>query len=61
MGPLRERDSLALSSVDLRGTPSGYPIDNTALNYAWRKKTARVYVERTLAGVCNVNIPELVR
>ena len=30
------------------------PLDNTDLNYAWRKKMARVYVERALARVCNV-------
>jgi len=27
------------------------PLDNTDLNYAWRKKMARVYVERALAQV----------
>lgn len=27
------------------------PLDNTDLNYAWRKKMARVYVERALARV----------
>ena len=33
------------------------PLDNTDLNYAWRKKMARVYVERALARVCNVSVP----
>ena len=32
------------------------PLDNTDLNYAWRKKMARVYVERALARVCNVSV-----
>jgi hypothetical protein len=29
-------------------------LDNTDLNYAWRKKMARVYVERALANVCGL-------
>jgi 4-hydroxybenzoyl-CoA reductase subunit beta len=30
------------------------PLDNTDLNYAWRKKMARVYVERALARVVSL-------
>jgi 4-hydroxybenzoyl-CoA reductase subunit beta len=30
------------------------PLDNTDLNYAWRKKMTRVYVERALCRVCRV-------
>jgi 4-hydroxybenzoyl-CoA reductase subunit beta len=30
------------------------PLDNTDLNYAWRKKMARVYVERALSRVCGI-------
>lgn len=30
------------------------PLDNTDLNYAWRKKMARVYVERALNKVCGL-------
>ena len=30
------------------------PLDNTDLNYAWRKKMTRVYVERALCAVCDV-------
>ena len=31
------------------------PLDNTDLNYAWRKKMARVYVERALSRVCGLD------
>jgi 4-hydroxybenzoyl-CoA reductase subunit beta len=31
-----------------------HPLDNTDLNYAWRKKMARVYVERALYKVCDL-------
>ena len=34
------------------------PLDNTDLNYAWRKRMARVYVMRALAEVCNVQVPD---
>jgi 4-hydroxybenzoyl-CoA reductase subunit beta len=34
------------------------PLDNTDLNYAWRKRMARVYVTRALAAVCNVQVPD---
>jgi CO/xanthine dehydrogenase FAD-binding subunit len=30
---------------------AAHPLDNTDLNYAWRKKMARVYVERALSRV----------
>ncbi len=32
------------------------PLDNTDLNYGWRKRMARVYVTRALAEVCDVNL-----
>jgi 4-hydroxybenzoyl-CoA reductase subunit beta len=35
------------------------PLDNTDLNYAWRKKMARVYVERALARVCGLELPAI--
>jgi 4-hydroxybenzoyl-CoA reductase subunit beta len=31
------------------------PLDNTDLNYAWRKKMTRVYVERALGRVCGLD------
>jgi 4-hydroxybenzoyl-CoA reductase subunit beta len=34
------------------------PLDNTDLNYAWRKRMARVYVTRALAEVCDVQVPD---
>jgi 4-hydroxybenzoyl-CoA reductase subunit beta len=32
------------------------PLDNTDLNYAWRKRMARVYVARALGEVCDVDL-----
>jgi 4-hydroxybenzoyl-CoA reductase subunit beta len=32
------------------------PLDNTDLNYAWRKKMARVYVRRALAQACDFDL-----
>jgi CO/xanthine dehydrogenase FAD-binding subunit len=32
------------------------PLDNTDLNYAWRKKMTRVYVERALARICGLEV-----
>ncbi len=43
-----------IRSVAAEAYKGARPLDNTDLNYAWRKKMARVYVERALARVCNV-------
>jgi len=51
----------AIASVAAAAYKGARPLDNTDLNYAWRKKMARVYVERALAAVCDVEIPEIVR
>ena len=53
--PTRE----AIQAVAAAAYKGARPLDNTDLNYAWRKKMARVYVERALAHVCNVAIPEI--
>jgi 4-hydroxybenzoyl-CoA reductase subunit beta len=47
----------AIRAVAANAYKGARPLDNTDLNYAWRKKMARVYVERALARVCNVSIP----
>ena len=44
----------AIRSVAAEAYKGARPLDNTDLNYAWRKKMARVYVERALAKVCYV-------
>lgn len=41
----------AIKSVAAEAYKAAHPLDNTDLNYAWRKKMARVYVERALARV----------
>jgi 4-hydroxybenzoyl-CoA reductase subunit beta len=43
----------AIAAEAYRGA---HPLDNTDLNYAWRKKMARVYVERALAAVFGVEL-----
>ena len=43
-----------IRSVAAEAYKGARPLDNTDLNYAWRKKMARVYAERALAQVCNV-------
>jgi len=48
--PTRE----AIRAVATEAYKGARPLDNTDLNYAWRKKMARVYVERALARVCGV-------
>src|SRR5438270_11074294 len=45
----------AIASVAAAAYKGARPLDNTDLNYAWRKKMTRVYVERALARVCNVD------
>jgi 4-hydroxybenzoyl-CoA reductase subunit beta len=47
----------AIQTVAAAAYKGARPLDNTDLNYAWRKKMARVYVERALARVCNVPVP----
>jgi CO/xanthine dehydrogenase FAD-binding subunit len=41
----------AIKAVAAEAYKAAHPLDNTDLNYAWRKKMARVYVERALAQV----------
>ncbi|MDQ6672313.1 MAG: FAD binding domain-containing protein, partial [Chloroflexota bacterium] len=53
--PTRE----AIQAVAAEAYKGARPLDNTDLNYAWRKKMARVYVERALARVCGVQLPAL--
>ena len=48
----------AIQAVAAAAYKGAHPLDNTDLNYAWRKKMARVYVERVLARACDVQIPE---
>jgi len=47
----------AIQEVAAAAYKGARPLDNTDLNYAWRKKMARVYVERALAAVCDVELP----
>jgi 4-hydroxybenzoyl-CoA reductase subunit beta len=59
-----DQSALARTLVGNRPTPEAIralageaykaarPLDNTDLNYAWRKKMTRVYVERALSAVC---------
>ena len=49
----------AIASIAAAAYKGARPLDNTDLNYAWRKKMARVYVERVLARACNVEIPAI--
>ena len=47
-----ERPSLeAIKAVAGEAYKAARPLDNTDLNYAWRKRMARVYVERALSRV----------
>jgi 4-hydroxybenzoyl-CoA reductase subunit beta len=41
----------AIEAVAAEAYRAARPLDNTDLNYAWRKKMARVYVERALSRV----------
>jgi 4-hydroxybenzoyl-CoA reductase subunit beta len=41
----------AIKAVAAEAYKGARPLDNTDLNYAWRKKMARVYVERALSRV----------
>ncbi|TME30756.1 MAG: 4-hydroxybenzoyl-CoA reductase [Chloroflexi bacterium] len=49
--PTRE----AVQAVAAAAYKGARPLDNTDLNYAWRKKMTRVYVERALSLVCEVH------
>jgi 4-hydroxybenzoyl-CoA reductase subunit beta len=44
----------AIEAVAQAAYKGARPLDNTDLNYAWRKKMTRVYVERALSEVCGV-------
>ena len=44
----------AVDAVAEAASKGARPLDNTDLNYAWRKKMARVYVKRALAEVCDL-------
>jgi 4-hydroxybenzoyl-CoA reductase subunit beta len=45
----------AIEAVAAAAYKGARPLDNTDLNYAWRKRMARVYVMRALAEVCDVD------
>ena len=50
-----ERPSLEIiKAIAAEAYRGAHPLDNTDLNYAWRKKMARVYVERALIKVCGL-------
>jgi hypothetical protein len=52
VGSVPTRDGItAIADAAYKGAR---PLDNTDLNYAWRKKMARVYVSRALARVCGL-------
>lgn len=48
----------ALDRIAAEAYKAARPLDNTDLNYAWRKKMARVYVRRALAQVSGLAGPE---
>ena len=50
--PTRE----AIASIAAAAYKGARPLDNTDLNYAWRKKMTRVYVERALSRVCGIEL-----
>jgi CO/xanthine dehydrogenase FAD-binding subunit len=45
----------AIEAIAEAASKGARPLDNTDLNYAWRKKMARVYVRRALAEVCGLS------
>jgi 4-hydroxybenzoyl-CoA reductase subunit beta len=49
----------AIEAVAATAYKSARPLDNTDLNYAWRKKMARVYVKRALAQVAGIPLGEV--
>jgi 4-hydroxybenzoyl-CoA reductase subunit beta len=52
VGTRPSRDAIA--QVAGNAYKGAHPLDNTDLNYAWRKKMTRVYVERALSHVCGL-------
>ena len=46
----------AIEAVAATAYKGARPLDNTDLNYAWRKRMARVYVTRALGEVCGVDV-----
>ncbi len=48
----------AIEAVAATAYKSARPLDNTDLNYAWRKKMARVYIRRALAAATGVALAE---
>jgi 4-hydroxybenzoyl-CoA reductase subunit beta len=42
----------AIDAIAATAWRNARPLDNTDMNYAWRKKMARVYVRRALRAVC---------
>ncbi len=48
----------AIEQVASAAYKGARPLDNTDLNYAWRKRMARVYVARALGEVCSVQVPD---
>jgi 4-hydroxybenzoyl-CoA reductase subunit beta len=47
-------DADAIQAVAAAAYKGARPLDNTDLNYAWRKKMTRVYVERALGSLLGV-------
>jgi 4-hydroxybenzoyl-CoA reductase subunit beta len=47
-------DAESIKAVAAEAYKAAHPLDNTDLNYAWRKRMTRVYVERALASVLGV-------
>jgi 4-hydroxybenzoyl-CoA reductase subunit beta len=45
----------SIKAVAAEAYKGAHPLDNTDLNYAWRKKMTRVYVERALERVCDLH------
>lgn len=49
-------DAELVRAVAAEAYRGAHPLDNTDLNYAWRKKMTRVYVERALAAAFEVEL-----
>ncbi|MDQ3810435.1 MAG: FAD binding domain-containing protein [Chloroflexota bacterium] len=48
----------AIDEVASAAYKGARPLDNTDLNYAWRKRMARIYVRRALAEVCQMQVAD---
>lgn len=48
----------AIEAIAAEASKAARPLDNTDLNYAWRKKMARVYVRRALSEVCGLAVAQ---